>query len=287
MSARAEPSRASARPSDAVRRAASRLADGGVERGRPTAEILLSHVLGVDRAGIYSRAAPLTPSEADAFDVAILRRSRGVPLQYVTGDQPFRELRLVVRPGVFIPRPETEMLVDLALASIADRAAPTVVDVGTGTGAIALAIANARSDARVLAIDVDDAAVELARENAESCAIPVEVRRGDLLQPAEDVRGRVDLVVSNPPYVEAGDLERLPRDVRAEPLRALSGGIELQARLAAEASTVLAPRGALALETASVRARDVAEMLERSFADVRVVPDLTGRDRFVVGRLSA
>jgi release factor glutamine methyltransferase len=276
---------AAARPSYAVREAARRLADAGVERPYPAAEILLSNVLGVDRAGIYSRAAPLSSTEAEAFGDAILRRSRGVPVQYVTGDQVFRELRLTVREGVFIPRPETEVLVDLALDSIADRDGAVVIDVGTGAGAVALAIASARRDARVIAIDVDPAAVELARENAASLSLAVDVRRGDLLEPAEDVRRRADLIVSNPPYLDEADLELLPPEVRAEPAHALAGGMELVARLADAAAALLATGGTIALETASARAHDVAGILRRRFADVRVVPDLTGRDRFVVGHL--
>ena len=206
------------RPALIVRRAADYLSRHDVESPLPTAEILLANVLGTDRAGLYTRDEGLSAGEAKRFGRALCRRCVGVPLQHLTGEQGFRRLTLIVKPGVFIPRPETEILVEHALAAVADVTAPVVVDVGTGTGAIALAIKDERPDARVLAIDVSHDAVALARENAVRAHLDVEVAVGDLLDPVpEDLRRAVDLVVSNPPYVEEEGFATLPRDVLADP----------------------------------------------------------------------
>jgi release factor glutamine methyltransferase len=283
VTARAGHKAASCTPSRAIREGADYLARRGVDRPLPAAEILLAHVLRTDRAGVYARASPLRSDEATTFDVAVSSVGRGVPVQYVTGDQPFRELTLAVRPGVFIPRPETEVLVELALGLVEARARPVVVDVGTGSGAIALSIAHHRPDAVVVATDVAPAAAALARENSERLHVEIDVRTGDLLLPAADLRGHVDLVVSNPPYVE-GDLGELPLNVRAEPPVALAGGMQLHRRLAAQASRALVPHGAIAVEVAPPQSRVLAGALEREFTAVRIETDLTGRDRFVVAR---
>src|SRR4051812_3377978 len=237
------------RPSEALRRASTYLERHGVESPDATAEILLMHVLETDRAGLYAREDGLDGAQARRFGRALCQRCTGTPLQHLTGEQPFRRLTLIVRPGVFIPRPETEVLVDHALAAIADVAEPVVVDVGTGTGAVALAIADERRDARVIAIDVSPDAVTLARENASRSGLDVTVIEGDVLEPVDDeLRGRVDLVVSNPPYVPRSALEDLPPEVRAESELALIGDVDTVRRLAALAFEVVRRNGAFAVE---------------------------------------
>lgn len=274
------------RPALIVRRAADYLSRHDVESPLPTAEILLANVLGVDRAGLYSRDEGLSAGEAKRFGRALCRRCVGVPLQHLTGEQGFRRLTLAVKPGVFIPRPETEILVECALAAVADVTAPVVVDVGTGTGAIALAIKDERPDARVLAIDISHDAVALARENAVRVHVDVEVADGDLLDPVPDsLRRAVDLVVSNPPYIEEEGLATLPRDVLADPRVALAGGVDTYTRLFSQASEVLRPGGSVAVEIGETQAasiRDVAS--EAGFVDIEVHLDLTGRDRVVTAR---
>jgi release factor glutamine methyltransferase len=274
------------RPALVVRRAADYLSRHDVESPLPTAEILLANVLGVDRAGLYSRDEGLSTGEAKRFGRALCRRCVGVPLQHLTGEQGFRRLTLAVKPGVFIPRPETEILVEHALAALADLTGPVVVDVGTGTGAIALAIKDERPDARVLATDVSHDAVALARENAVRAHLDVEVARGDLLDPVPDgLRRTVDLVVSNPPYVEEEEIAALPRDVLADPREALAGGIDTYARLFAQASEVLRPGGTVAVEIGETQAASIRGIAsEAGFVDIEVHPDLTGRDRVVTAR---
>lgn len=275
------------RPALIVRRAADYLSRHDVESPLPTAEILLAGVLGTDRVGLYTRDDGLSTTEARRFGRALCRRCVGVPLQHLTGEQGFRRLTLVVKPGVFIPRPETEVLVERALAAIAGVPSPAVVDVGTGAGAVALAIKDERPDARVIAIDVSVEAVELARENAARSNLDVEVVPGDLLDPLPDaLRGVVDLVVSNPPYVEERELAALPRDVRADPISALIGGIDVFERLFTQAMEVLRPGGAVAVEIDETQAATIrAAALRVGFVAVQVDLDLAGRDRVVTARM--
>ena len=277
------------RPALIVRRAADYLSRHDVESPLPTAEILLANVLGIDRTGLYTREEGLSTAEAKRFGRVLCRRCVGVPLQYLTGEQGFRRLILVVRPGVFIPRPETEILVEHALEAVADVPAPVVIDVGTGTGAIALAIKDERPDARVLAIDVSPDAVALARENAVRTKLDVEVVQGDLLGALPfSFRRAVDLVVSNPPYVEEHELEGLPLEVRADPVVALAGGVDLFERLFIQASGVLRPGGALAVEIGETQGPAIRAAASRAgFVTVDVDLDLAGRDRFVTARMPA
>ncbi len=273
------------RPSEVLRQATEYLERHGVESPRENAEVLLARVLETDRSGLYARGEGLSAREARMFGRAICQRCAGTPLQHLTGEQQFRRLTLEVRPGVFIPRPETEVLVGAALKTVAAIPEPVVVDVGTGTGAVALAVKDERPDAQVLATDLSPEAVELARSNAARLGLDVRVFEGDLLAPVpKDLRGWVDLVVSNPPYVTREELEDLPPEVRADPPLALVGGVEVYERLAAEALRWLADGGCLAVEVGANHSDDVLAVLRPSLMDVRVLPDLAGRDRVLVGR---
>jgi len=273
------------RPSDVLTRATAYLERHGVDSARESAEALMMTVLSTDRAGLYARTEGLSMSEARTFGRALCQRCVGIPLQHLTGEQAFRGITVRVRPGVFIPRPETEVLVDVALGCLGARQGSVVVEVGTGTGAVALAIADERPGSSVFATDLSPEAVELARENGARLGLSITVLRGDLLEPLPlELRGDVDLVVSNPPYVTAVEYEDLPAEVRADPRLALVGGTRIHERLAAEARGWLRPEGALAVEIGAAQGGEVAKVMERSYEDVRIVPDLTGRDRIVVGR---
>jgi release factor glutamine methyltransferase len=272
-------------PAQVVRRAAEYLERHGVDAPVPTAERLLAHVLGTGRAGIYRRDG-LSSQEAKLYGRALCRRCAGEPLQHVTGEQGFRRLVLRVRPGVFIPRPETEVLVDVALAGSAGIRDPVVVDVGTGTGAVGLAIKDERPDATVYGTDLSPAAVSLARENAEALGLPMEVLEGELLEPLpRDLDGALDVVVCNPPYVALDRRGSLPPDVRAEPVLAIFGGIDLYERLFAASFVALRPGGLVAVEIEEGAAPKVSRAAERAgFEELAVRRDLTGRDRVVSGR---
>jgi release factor glutamine methyltransferase len=273
-------------PAEVLARAARYLEAHGVDSPRRNAEVLLQHVLKTDRAGLYTRREGLNTAQARALGRALCQRCGGVPLQYLTGTQPFMGLELTVEPGVFVPRPETEGLVEAALEVLSSVTAPLVVDIGTGTGAIALAIKRARPDARVLATDVSEAAVTLARTNADRLGLEIDVFAGRLLDPVPvELEGRLDLLVSNPPYVTAMEYETLPQEVKAEPYAALVGGIEVHTELVELAAGWLKTGGWLAVEIGAGQGPEVAALLRQRLADVEVLPDLAGRDRVVLGRL--
>jgi release factor glutamine methyltransferase len=273
------------RPSEVLTRATAYLERHGVDGARESAEGLMMTVLSTDRAGLYARTEGLTTWEARTLGRALCQRCAGTPLQHLTGEQAFRRVTVAVHPGVFIPRPETEVLVDVALECLGERREPVIVDVGTGTGAVALAIADERPGSSVFATDLSPEAVELARENGARLGLSITVLRGDLFEPLPiALRGDVDLVVSNPPYVTAVEYDDLPAEVRADPRLALVGGTRLHGRLATEAIGWLRRGGALAVEIGAAQGPEVAKVMERSYEEVRIVPDLPGRDRIVVGR---
>jgi release factor glutamine methyltransferase len=274
------------RPAELVRRATRYLEAHGVDSPQQNAEVLLMNLLDVDRAGLYARSEGLDSATARLFGRALCRRCSGTPLQHLTGEQQFMDLTLRVRPGVFIPRPETEVLVEAAVDVLAGSRSPVVVDVGTGTGAVALAVARARPDARVLATDVSAQAVELARENAGRLGLQVDVRQGDLLEGVPpELSGSVDLIVSNPPYVTEEEYDSLPAEVRADPREALVGGEEFHRRLVEEAVSWLRAGGWLVVEVGADQGAEVRELFEGSLDVVEVLPDMAGRDRVVRGRL--
>ena len=273
------------RPAQVIRRAAEYLDRHGVESPVPTAERLLAHILETDRTGMYAREG-LTSHEAKRFGRALCRRCTGEPLQHLTGEQGFRRLVLRVRPGVFVPRPETEILVQAVLDGLDGAQAPVVVDVGTGSGAVALAIADERPDVTVFATDLSSEAIALARENADALGLPVTVLDGDLLEPVpRDLRGRVNAVVCNPPYVAREARDSLPAEVLAEPALAVFGGIELYERLFGQAARWLHPGGLVAVEIEEGAADVVSKAaLREGFEELAVHKDLSGRDRVVTGR---
>ncbi|MDP9330445.1 MAG: peptide chain release factor N(5)-glutamine methyltransferase [Actinomycetota bacterium] len=273
-------------PAEVVRRAAGYLDRHGVESPAPTAELLLQSVLGTDRAGLYARREGLSAAEAKLFGRALCRRCVGTPTQHITGEQGFRRLILSVRAGVFVPRPETEVVVEVALGALDRVAEPVVVDVCTGTGAIALALKDECPAARVLASDLSPDAVALARENAHRLGLDVDVRLGDLLDPFPlELRGSIDLVVANPPYVALEDAATLPADVRADPPLALFGDVPLYGRSFAQAALWLRPGGVVVVEIGDMMGAEVTAAAEDAgFLDVRTLPDLAGRDRVVTGQ---
>jgi release factor glutamine methyltransferase len=250
----------------------------GVENPRRDAELLLSRSLGLARIDLYTRHdRPVTESERSAARELVQRRGRREPLAYVLGDWDFRRLTLKTDRRALVPRPETELLVERCLELLDGAESPSVVDVGTGSGAIALAIAQERPDAQVHATDISPEALGLAAENAEANNLSVSFRQGDLLA---GLTGPFDLVVSNPPYVAAGELESLEPEVREwEPRGALVDDGQT-ARLIRGAGQVLA--GWLVLEVHEDRAHAVSEELEREgYARVGISNDLAGKERVV------
>jgi len=264
------------------------LEDAGEE-----ARALLVSLLDVRRSWPMHHADEVLPADVvDALLRAAAMRARGAPIQYATGRAAFRHLTLAVDDRVLIPRPETEVLVDLALERCDGGA---VVDVGTGSGCIALSLASEGRFERVIATDVSAGALAVARANAERVGAllrtPVEFREGSLLAPL--MSERVRMVVSNPPYIAASDAATLPALVRDwEPAIALysaEGGMAHIIALARDAAAVLEPRGWLLIEVDARRASQAAETVIASawYEDVAVHRDLAGRERFVTARRRA
>ncbi len=252
------------------------------------ARLLLAHALGVARSHLVAHAErALAPDEEHRYAALVARRAAGEPVAYVVGEREFWGLPLRVTPAVLIPRPETEMLVERALAMVPERSPLAVLDLGTGSGAVAIAIARERPSARVLATDASARALEVARDNARRHGARVELALGDWLAAASPER-RFDLIVSNPPYVASGDPHLARGDVRFEPRAALDGGrdgLDCIRRIAREARARLAPGGWLALEHGFDQADSCRALLaEAGYQDVRDFDDLAGRPRVCVGR---
>jgi release factor glutamine methyltransferase len=273
-------------PSEVVRRAAGYLERHDVESPLVNAELLLGSVLGLDRTALYRRREGLSASEARLFGRALCRRCVGTPLQHITGDQGFRRLVLGVRSDVFIPRPETETVVQVGLDVIHGAPSPLVLDLGTGSGAIALAIADEHHGAQVFAVDSSRSAVTLAAENAARLGVAITVHQGDLWTAVPpELRGALDLVIANPPYVEPDDLPHLHADVRADPHAALLGGVAAIREWMGPAPAWLRSGGTSVTEIGESQGAEVAAIAgEIGLADVRVHRDLAGRDRAVSGR---
>ena len=249
-----------------------RLGEVGVPTPRVDAEWLVAHALGTSR----SRLALAGPVDSEFLEPLVRRREAREPLAYVLGEWGFRGLTLRTDARALVPRPETETLVERCLALLAGVDAPAVLDVGTGSGAIALALKDARPDARVVGVDASPAALGLARENACRLRLDVELRPGG----AETAAEGWELVVSNPPYVAAGELERLEPEVRDwEPREALvDEGL-------ATALVRLARTRLLVLEVGDGQAGRVVAALEAAgYAGVTVTEDLGGTARVVEGR---
>lgn len=250
------------------------------------AALLLAGVLGVDRARLVIEAGQgISPDRLSFYEGLIRRRGSREPLQYILGRQEFMSLEFAVNNFVLIPRPETEILVEEALARLRPLAEPVVADIGTGCGAIAVSLACYHHGCRVLATDVSAAALAVARENAarHGVAERVEFLPGDLLEP---VAGPLDAVLSNPPYIPTAQLAGLAPEVRDhEPREALDGGddgLAVIRRLIPAAAAMLAPGGFLAVEIGMGQARPVEALAGESFRRVEIKADYAGIERVVV-----
>jgi release factor glutamine methyltransferase len=256
---------------EALAEAERRLAAAGLETPRVDAEWLVAHCLGTTRSGLAARR----DDEVAGLEPLLERREAREPLAYVLGEWGFRRLTLKTDARALVPRPETETLVERALALASGIEQPRILDVGVGSGAIALALKDERPDAQVTGVDVSPDALALARENAERLGLDVELRQADGALVAGD---GWDVVVANPPYIES--LENVQKELRWEPGVALLGSGEHE-RLARAARA-----GFVVFEVGDGQADEVAAMLERlGCTEVAITADLTGRARVVEGKL--
>jgi release factor glutamine methyltransferase len=273
----------------ALNDAARRLARAGVAEARRDAALLLAEVLGTDRGGVLARRGePLPPEQAARYAVWIERRASREPLQHITGTQEFYGLTLEVDRRVLVPRPETEGLVEAVLnRDLPERA--RVADLGTGSGCIAIALAVERRDLELFALDASADALELARRNARRHGVEerIEFRHARLERPPREWNGRMDAVLSNPPYVSAGEWESLEPEVRdhdpREALLAGPSGLEAHRALAPAAFDLLRPDGLLVLEVGWGQADAVGELVGAAgFRAIEQLADLQGIPRVLV-----
>ena len=248
---------------------------------RADADALTIAAAGITRAHLHAFPERLvSPATSHCLAHWVARRTQGEPVAYIIGQRGFWGLEVAVDPRVLIPRPDTETLVEAALARIGDDA--SVLDLGTGSGCIALAIKSERPNAQVLATDIDPDCIQVARHNAEALGLHLQTRVADAFC---GVPGKFDAIVTNPPYVEPADPHLTRGDLRFEPRHALVGGIASIAGIVDAAPAHLNPRGWLVLEHGFDQAGAVAARFEAAgLKDVACVQDLAGHDRVTCGR---
>jgi release factor glutamine methyltransferase len=281
---------------EAINKAAATLSHRGISNARLDAELLLRHVLGQDRAWILAHIRDILGAEHQkAFDRLISRREKREPLQYITGIQEFWGLDFIVTPDVLIPRPETELIVESSLRTELGAAeSPLIVDLCTGSGCIAVSLAKELPASRILATDRSEKALDVARQNARKHEVSARIRffHGDLFEPLDelDIRGRVDIMVSNPPYVPDGILHILQPEVRDhEPELALVAGpegTEIHQRIINAAPEYLRHHGSLIMEMGIGQAEKVGQMVRASgaFDTPDILKDLAGIERVIVAK---
>lgn len=262
---------------------------------RVDAELLAAHLLhGGSRAELQRAlllGERLTPAQVAEYEALVARRAEREPLQHITGRAPFYRLELSVGPGVFVPRPETELLVEEALKVLSARAEPAtgqlcVVDLCTGSGAIAAALKSELPEAQVFAVELSDEAIPYARRNLEP--LGVHLVQGDALTALTELVGRFDAVLSNPPYIPPANVPADPEAALHDPDMALYGGgedgMQMPTAIAARAYELLAPGGFFMMEHDDTQEEAVAELLARvGFERCYPVRDLNGRPRHSAG----
>lgn len=305
---------------EACLQASSLLSGAGVDEARANAELLLMHLLGIERARlIRDWSEPMNAALWEQWSELLRRKAAGEPVQYIIGEQWFYGLPFMVRPGVLIPRPETELLVEAVLAAADElwpaaggsapaaaeagaRAVPTVIDVGTGSGAIAVTLAVQRHAWRVCASDLSEDALAVARTNAARHGVDGRLQfvQGDLLGPFAQQRPeggspgelaglRADVIVSNPPYIPAGELPHLQREVRDyEPRLALDGGadgLDPYRRMLEQLPQLAQLPRLIAFELGMGQAPEIAQLLRDygAWDEIRIITDYAGIERHVLG----
>jgi release factor glutamine methyltransferase len=269
--------------------ATARLRDAGVPSPEHDAAELLAHVLGTERSRL-PLVDDVPAGSLERYDALLARRARREPLQHLTGEAWFRHVRLEVGPGVFTPRPETELLAGWAVEAATAIEAPVVVDLCTGSGAIAKSVAHEVPHARVHAVELDEPAYRWAGRNLAGTG--VDLRQGDFATAFDDLAGTVDVVVCNPPYVPLEAWESVAPEARDhDPHVALfsgADGLDAIRVLSARAAVLLRPGGVLGVEHADVQGEAVPAVFSASgrWTEVRDHRDLAGRPRFTTARLA-
>ncbi len=278
-----------------IRTATDYLSVKGIENARLNAERLIGAALGFDRVTLYlSFDRPVHADELAAVRALLQRRSQHEPLQYIIGETEFMSLPLAVNPGVLIPRPETEVLVEAVVARVQSaekQGRISILDVGTGSGCIAVSLAHQLPESQVMAVDISDSALSTARENAKNVGVSGRVKfakanifRIDTL--GFESQGRFDVIASNPPYISQDEFALLPEEVKAfEPAVALcdgGDGLSFYRQIAKSVPSMLAADGLLAFEIGATQAEPVRRIVQDYLPKSEVRQDLAGRDRVVL-----
>lgn len=271
-----------------LERIRKQLEDSGIENAQRESEWIVEAATGLDRSVIVAGGMQLTDEQQREALALAQRRADGEPLQYVTGIAGFRYLELKVGPGVFIPRPETELVVERALGVLPEGG--TVVEIGTGSGAMALSLAQERPDARVWATEYSDEALSWAIRNRDELGLEVEMVKGDMFEGLPgDLKGQIDVIVSNPPYIPQG-FTLAKEIIDFEPHVALfadDSGLGFIERMIEDAREWLASPGRIIMEISEAQRDAVSALLTSAgFSDVTVVKDLTERPRIAEGTWS-
>lgn len=275
---------------DLLAQTTQKFSASGIESAQADAEILLGFVLGLNRGELLSQAisgGDIYPEELQKFLTLVARRAQREPLQHLTGVAHFRTLELQVGPGVFVPRFETETVVEKALELLdsMEISAPLVVDLATGSGAIALSIAVERPSASVYAVELSEDALGYTRVNFAKYAPSAVLLQGDLAEAFPELTGKVDLLVSNPPYIPDEMIPIYPEVHLHDPSMALYGGsdgLDLVRKVVARALELVKPGGKLVIEHADMQGPSVRQvLLDYGWQNVETGKDLAGRDRMV------
>lgn len=275
--------------SEALSFATEKLSLASVPSPQADATWLLCHVLDTDRSDLLTRITfdqELTPEQLDAFEAALARREKREPLQHITGTAAFRSLELSVGPGVFVPRPETEQVVQYAIDYLRQLPTPGVaIDLGTGSGAIAIAMAKEVPQAKVFAVELSESAHAYAAKNIVANGVTVELRLGAMQEVVSDLVGSLDVVISNPPYIPNAAIPIDPEVRNYDPELALYGGedgLDVIRDISGIAAALLRPGGLLVLEHADGQSDDIRELLlTDGWLNVSAFQDATMRYRTI------
>lgn len=263
----------------------------GIESAKADAEILLGYVLGLSRGELLSRAitnGEISVADRHSFEQLAVRRAQREPLQHLTGRAAFRSLELLVGPGVFVPRFETETVVENAIAELRNLnvAKPIVVDLATGSGAIAISLAVEIPTAKVFAVELSEEALVYTRQNFANYAPEAVLVQGDLVQAFPELNGKVDLLISNPPYIPNEMIPIYPEVHLHDPKLALYGGVDgldIVRKVDQRARDLVRPGGKLVIEHADMQGSQVRQILvDSGWQNVYTGKDLAGRDRMVI-----
>jgi release factor glutamine methyltransferase len=278
--------------SEAIESATNELTSAGVTSPSVDAELLGCFVLGIERSELtmLSLREELFPEDKIAqFETVVARRVKREPLQHITGLAPFRHLELHVGPGVFIPRPETEQLVEMAIEKVKKLDKPLVVDLCSGSGAIAISLSTELVDSKVFAVELSEQAFEFLSRNFEKYGLDTKsAKNEDLAKAFDELEGQVDLVITNPPYIPDS---AVPVEVEVqlhEPSLALYGGedgLDVIRRISERALYLLKPSGLLLLEHSDSQARAISQLLlNQGWQEIVSSQDLAGKDRMISAR---